>query len=352
MLIFPGEMTHYAGMLAASRQLPLVQESVQRDRHLPFFAEEMMEIATETFDFDLQRVFEECTEADCASRTARPCQIHPIPSMEIDPQVADCAAYELFREQQPEAQRCTVSSSSTNPRAVAGFAVGEFAALVAAGVMSYDQVHLVDTTCSATCSEARAEAMQRWVDDDAMAAVAVFGLEEEQLKALCADPEFVTLSALCSAPQVFISHCWGRKGFVCSGTTPAVEQLEGLVETQSLVTTLGKYHRICRAGYTPLATAVAAEAKGIICCIQLWCLPQVYFNCGFRVAAGEALLLGPTCTFQARERTKQILKKLLFFQGWDITINSSLQRGIRRFYECGPGHSLKACAAACYNRKL
>lgn len=27
MLIFPGEMTHYAGMLAASRQLPLVQES-------------------------------------------------------------------------------------------------------------------------------------------------------------------------------------------------------------------------------------------------------------------------------------------------------------------------------------
>ena len=34
-------------------------------------AEEMMELATETFDFDLQRVFEECTEADCASRTGQ-----------------------------------------------------------------------------------------------------------------------------------------------------------------------------------------------------------------------------------------------------------------------------------------
>lgn len=32
---------------------------------------------------------------------------------------------------------------AANPRAVAGFAVGEFAALVAAGVMSYDQGLLV-----------------------------------------------------------------------------------------------------------------------------------------------------------------------------------------------------------------
>lgn len=40
----------------------------------------------------------------------------------------------------------------------------------------------------ATC-QARAEAMQRWVDDEEMAAVAVFGLEEEQLKNLCANME-------------------------------------------------------------------------------------------------------------------------------------------------------------------
>ena len=39
--------------------------------------------------------------------------------------------------------------------------------------------------CLMVC-QARAEAMQRWVDDEEMAAVAVFGLEEEQLKGLCA----------------------------------------------------------------------------------------------------------------------------------------------------------------------
>ena len=32
--------------------------------------EEMMELATETFDFDLQRVFDECSPADFANRTA------------------------------------------------------------------------------------------------------------------------------------------------------------------------------------------------------------------------------------------------------------------------------------------
>lgn len=43
---------------------------------------------------------------------------------------------------------------ATTPRAVAGFAVGEFAALVAAGVMSYDQglvVVKVPLTCHVAC---------------------------------------------------------------------------------------------------------------------------------------------------------------------------------------------------------
>ena len=33
-------------------------------------------------------------------------------------------------------------------------------------------------------------------------------------------------SSIYARCQVFISHCWGRKGFVCSGTSAAVEQLE------------------------------------------------------------------------------------------------------------------------------
>ena len=76
--------------------------------------------------------------------------------------VADLAAYELLCCQQPEARQ---------PRAVAGFSVREFAALMVAGVISYEQGLVI--------VKARAEAMQRWVDSEAMAAVAIFGLDEE-----------------------------------------------------------------------------------------------------------------------------------------------------------------------------
>ena len=40
-------------------------------------------------------------------------------------------------------------------------------------------------------------------------------------------------ASICAC-EVFISHCWGRQGFVCSGTLAAVEQLEKVVENQLL----------------------------------------------------------------------------------------------------------------------
>ncbi|CAK9086556.1 Probable malonyl-CoA-acyl carrier protein transacylase [Durusdinium trenchii] len=291
MLLFPGEMTHHAGMLAACQQLPLVQE--------------MMELATEAFDFDVQRVFEECAPEDFANRTDR---------SQMLAYVADCAAYELFRQQQPEA--------AGNPRAVAGFSVGEIAALVAAGIISYDQ--------GLTIVKARAEAMQRWVDEEEMAALAVFGMEEDQLNHLCArvDPEGKP------AQKVFISHCWGRKGFVCSGASAALELLEVLVENEAQQEVVYKQRLEFRldAGHTPLATAVAAEVEEVIKSIQMnppQC--EVYFNCGFRVAAGEdPSVFAP-----------YLIQQLLMPLRWDVTIRNSLQRGIRRFFECGPGQSLK-----------
>ena len=123
--------------------------------------------------------------------------------------VADCVAFELFKQHQPDV--------ALRPRAVAGFCVGEamktssvtaivcslhlglngllkgpyclmrpprgqVAALVAAGVMSYDQGLII--------VKVRGEAMQQWADEEHMSAIAVYGMEEEQLQKLCspADP--------------------------------------------------------------------------------------------------------------------------------------------------------------------
>ena len=46
------------------------------------------------------------------------------------------------------------------------------------------------------------------------------------------------LPSLSNLPEVFISHCWGRKGFVCSGASAAVELLEVLVENEPLCCTV------------------------------------------------------------------------------------------------------------------
>ena len=58
---------------------------------------------------------------------------------------------------------------------------------------------------SATC-QARAEAMQRWVDEEEMAAVAVFGLEEEQLKNLCANME--PGGTMVKQPNLLVVFVW------------------------------------------------------------------------------------------------------------------------------------------------
>ncbi|CAJ1439669.1 unnamed protein product [Effrenium voratum] len=284
MLLFPGEMTHYAGMLAVCQRLPLVQE--------------MIELATEAFDFDVQRVFEECTAEDEASRTDR---------SQMLAYVADCAAYELFREQQPEV--------ASNLRAVAGFSVGEFAALVAAGVMSYDQGLLI--------VKARGEAMQRWVEQLPMAALAVFGLEETMLAELCAQTGT-------SHQQVFLSHGWGRRCFVCSGEREAVEALQQLTAQEAVYTQLIE-NRV-DAGHTPLAAEIAAEVEEAISSIPMnppRC--EVYFGCGYRVPAGE----DPSVFLP------YLSQQLTMPLRWDVVVASSLQRGIRRYFECGPGQSLK-----------
>ena len=64
----------------------------------------------------------------------------------------------------------------------------------------------------------------------------------------CADVAFIAFPYVSLARQVFISHFWGRKGFVCSGTSTAVEELEKLVGSQ------------------PFATQ---ENTGMVCCEHL-----------------------------------------------------------------------------------
>ena len=229
--------------------------------------------------------------------------------------VADCVAFELLKQHQPDV--------ALKPRAVAGFSVGEVAALVAAGVMSYDQGLII--------VKARGEAMQQWADEEDMAAVAVFGMDEDQLLKLCSrvNPNMRAPSQ----QKVFIAYCWGRRGFVCAGQHSAVMELQHLLQQSSgeaVFTQVLPEHK--HAGHTPLASRVAEEVEEAINSIPMnapTC--EVYFNTGYRVAAGE----DPSVF------VPYLLQQLTMPLRWDFIIQTSLQRGIRRFFECGPGQSLK-----------
>ena len=229
--------------------------------------------------------------------------------------VADCVAFELLKQQNPDV--------ALKPRAVAGFSVGEIAALVAAGVMSYDQGLII--------VKARGEAMQQWADEEDMSAIAVYGMDEEQLQELCSrvDPNMRAPSQ----QKVFISYCWGRRGFVCSGHHSAVVELQERLQQsgdEAVYTQMLPAQK--HAGHTPLAVRVDEEVEEAVNSIPMsppTC--EVYFNTGYRVAARE----DPSVF------VPYLLQQLTMPLRWDFIIQTSLQRGIRRFFECGPGQSLR-----------
>eukprot|EP00933_Yihiella_yeosuensis_P034328 TRINITY_DN27820_c0_g1_i1.p1 TRINITY_DN27820_c0_g1~~TRINITY_DN27820_c0_g1_i1.p1 ORF type:complete len:367 (+),score=66.97 TRINITY_DN27820_c0_g1_i1:82-1182(+) len=299
MLLFPGEQTQYPGMLASCKDMHAVRE--------------MIELATEAFGFDVERAMDECGSEDYADRTDR---------SQMIAYVADCAAFEVLKEEHPQV--------AEQQRAVAGFSVGEFAALVAAGVISYEEgLEIV---------KARGEVMLRWADAMEMAALAVFGLDQDRIEKLCAtvrkeadERESVRLTS-----EVYVSHFWGRNAFVCSGLKPAVEELEVLIKEVSEIPNSHVFYQLLEhhadASHTPLAWKVAQEVEAAIQSISMKppnC--EVYFNLGYWAPAGE----DPSVFIP------YLVQQLMSPLRWDGVLTCSLARGLSQFYECGPGHSLK-----------
>lgn len=290
-IIFPGEYNQYPGMLAGCRDMPVVRD--------------MVEMASECFELDVESLM---------SRGAMDLMSRP-DYAQILVYVANCAAYEVLKREQP--------AVAEYPQCVAGFSVGEYSALVAAGVMTYDQGLII--------VKARAEAMKRWSAQHDMDALGVFGVEQDELERLCLDATRQDAEAGELDPQVHISHFWGQGGYVAAGrrrTVAALRELAGAREG-AFLHPLEHHHE---ASHTPLCAPVAAEVERAVRTIPLEpprC--EVYFNHGYRVAAGSE-----PDTF-----VDYLLKQLTTPVRWDGIVSTCLQRGVRHFVECGPGESLR-----------
>lgn len=297
-LFFPGEHTNFPGMLAASRELPVVQE--------------MLELATEAFDFDVERAMREGSADD---------NCHRIDRTQMLAYVAGCASYELLKEQRPEI--------AVEPLAVGGFDVGELAALVAAGCFDYDQGLII--------VKARAEAMCSWAAALPMAAVAIYGLKEDEVQVLCYEAVEREQAEGSKGSEVYLSHLWGHLGVVCSGRASTVHFLHELVVQRSDPDVFASILEHCQvAAHTPMAAAVASELEEAILSIPLRpprC--QVLFNPGYRVVAGG----------DPAEVLQHMLAQLQSPLEWRSIVTAAVQIGANLFYECGPGQSLKELMA-------
>lgn len=143
-LVFPGQGSQSVGMMQAYGDAPVVRATF--DEASAALGEDLWRLAAEG-----------PAEAQALTVNTQPLML-----------AAGVAAYRLWREQ-----------GGAEPAAVAGHSLGEYSALVAAGVLQFsDAVPLV---------RLRALAMQEAVPAGAGAMAAILGLDEEGVRAACAD---------------------------------------------------------------------------------------------------------------------------------------------------------------------
>lgn len=217
--------------------------------------------------------------------------------------VASLAALQGLRAGDPDAERQCV--------ATAGLSLGEYTALVFAGVMSFaDGLRLV---------QKRGEAMQAASDATPSAMVSVLGLDQAKVEELCAK------SRAAGPVQVANLLCPGN--IVVSGTKAACEQVERLAPEMGAMKTIrlavaGAFHTdIMRPADQTLAAALAKVP------LQPARIP-LWSNVDARPHT------------QPQEIRDLLVRQVLQPVLWEKSMREMLAQGIERFYEIGPGRVL------------
>jgi [acyl-carrier-protein] S-malonyltransferase len=285
-LLFPGQGSQYVSMLGGVKDIPAVKD--------------MLATAKAVLGWD---VLEVCTSGPGSKLdSAEFCQ----PALFV----AGLAALEKLKKDRPEA--------ALRPGAVAGLGVGEMAALVAAGVLPFeDGLKVV---------KVRAEAMAAASKAGSQAMLTVAGLRRDKVEAFC--KELGTGGVCAIAQELF------PKGTTCGGDKALMEKLQAKVKENGalqakLVTTSGAFSTPLMASAVPKVAAVLKEVapkmKAPTC--------DVYMNTtGTPVYAGAS----------PKAAVPMILAQLTEPVLWEKCVRSMIGAGITEFYEVGPMRQLKA----------
>jgi len=208
----------------------------------------------------------------------------------------------------------------TRFQACAGFSIGEFTALCAAGVFTYeDGLKLVQLL---------GEAMQEVATTQEQLKLSVAGLEKSTLEKLCkesVDKE----RGLCQITEELFP-----RGFICGGTDKAVMALKNAAETAGALQT--RFLRKSLAYHTELVGPARDQlSKALDEALPRMSPPMhiVYMN-----ATAQPLKVG-TDPKEIIELLKRQVTSPVF---WEPLVRNMIEAGITEFYEVGPLKQLKA----------
>merc|ERR1719329_953835 len=209
----------------------------------------------------------------------------------------------------------------TKCKAVAGLSLGEYTALCAAGVFSFeDGLQLV---------KLRGEAMQEAAGLNAQSMLSVAGLEQSKLDELCrAAAKKEGAGATCQ-----IANCLFPKGFACAGSEEAILNLK---ETTTPIALQTKLLKTSGAFHTPLMQPAADKlASALDDLLPNMSPPRcaVYAN-----ATGEVIKPGTPPAEIVKLLKRQLTSPVL----WEQCCRAMIKDGVSEFHEVGPMKQLKA----------
>jgi [acyl-carrier-protein] S-malonyltransferase len=211
-----------------------------------------------------------------------------------------------------EVLRTTPPAAALRPDVTAGLSMGEYTAIYAAGLISFEDTLLL--------VKKRGEAMQAAADATNGGMVAIIGLDEEKTKALCAEAGQGELLE----PVNF--NCPGQ--IAISGTKSACQRAEHLAEKYGAMKAVRL--EVAGAFHTSMMSP-AAKALGEALAKTKIAEPtntKVIANINAEYYASAA---------QIREGlTKQLVQPIY----WQKCVERLLADGVETFYEIGPGKVL------------
>jgi len=289
-LLFPGQGSQYVKMLDGVKDMPAVKEML--DKAGPILGYDILDICLNGPEEKLEET--------------RYCQ----PAMFI----GGLAAVEKLRGEKEEAV--------TRASVMAGLSLGEYTALCAAGVLSFeDGLKLV---------KLRGEAMQDAASASKQLMLSVAGLEEPKLKSLCAEAaKKEGPSGVCS-----ISNSLFPGGYSCGGTEKAVNFLKEMAEKEGalqakILKTGGAFHTaLMQPAQDRLSAALDEVAPNMKSPVH-----TIYMN-------ATAQPVRPGCDPQdiIANCKKQLTNPVL----WELSVKEMIKEGIDEMYECGPMKQIKA----------